>query len=469
MSSSTAKSTPANPAVAATASATPSDIASMPESGDALLAVLAKIRQTKDLKALSFAAANDSHQAVPFFQAMIWETHRGKLRLKAVSGASTIDPKAVVVRELRALIKYLKSEYKKEPVVLNVKTLPEKARGLWSKYLPDHGLFLPFEQQSGDAGMLLTREIPFDERESLALANIADGVSWQWHWLTGGSDVKQNRRRIGPWLFAAGLAAFTIAAAALIEVPSTSVGKTEIVAADPVIVAAPIDGVVDQLEVLPYQKVKKGQVLLNYIDRNLRADLELAEKNLLVSIADREKARQLALTDRGAAVDAELAALRVEQAEIELKYAREGAARAVVEAPATGMVLLDDADIWSRRPVQTGERILSIADTSNVLARIWIPTGAFTEIDNGDTVIVNLDIDPGTSLQAEVELVGLQAESTADGTLAYRIDARLLEETQTPRIGLSGTARVQGERTSLLAYITRRPWAKTRQWIGRLL
>ncbi len=441
----------------------------MPDAGEALLGVLAKIRQSKDLKSLSFLAANDTHQAVPFFQAVVWETHRGKLRLKAVSGASTIDPKAVVVRELRQLIKILRSEFKSGTTVLDANTLPEKARGLWTKYLPNHGLLAPFEQQSGDSGMLLTREIPFDDRETLALTNIADGVSWQWHWLTGGTEVKKNRRRIGPWLFAAGFLAFTITAAALLEVPSTSTGKTEIVAADPVIVAAPIDGVVDELKVLPYQKVEQGQEVLTYIDRNLRADLELAEKHLLVAIADREKARQIALTDRGAAVEADLAALRVEQAEIELKYAREAAARAVVKAPATGMVLLDDADIWARRPVQTGERIMSIADTNDVLARIWIPTGAFTNIDKGDTVIVNLDIDPGTSLEAEVELVGLQAEATVDGTLAYRIDARLNNEDQVPRIGLSGTARVKGERTSLLAYVTRRPWATTRQWLGRLL
>jgi len=436
---------------------------------DPQLVLHSRIRKTKDLKALSFLAANDTHQVVPFFQAIVWETHRGKLRLKAVSGASTIDPKTAVVRELRALVKVLLAENKNKPAVLNVESLSKKARSVWSKYLPAHGMLAPFEQQGGQSGMLLTREIPFDAGEVESIANVADAVSWQWHWLTGGSDVRKNRRRIGPWLLATGLLVFLTTAAALVDVPSTSVGQTQIVAADPVIVAAPIDGVIDELEVMPYDSVAAGQTVLTYVDSNLRADLEIAEKHLLVAIADREKARQQALTDRAAAVDAELAGLRVEQAEIELKYAREAVGRTDVQAPASGMVLLDDATAWSRRPVQTGERILSIADTDNVLARIWIPTAAFTEVESGDSVIINLDIDPGKSIDAKVELVGLQAEAHTDGTLAYRIDARLEDNESIPRIGLSGTARVKGARTSLLSYVTRRPWAKLRQWTGLVL
>ncbi|EPN71275.1 hypothetical protein A235_02736, partial [Pseudomonas syringae pv. actinidiae ICMP 19079] len=63
-------------------------------------------------------------------------------------------------------------------------------------------------------------------------------------------------------------------------------------------------------------------------------------------------------------------AARVEQKRAERDYARELLKRSEVRAERDGIAVFADAQRWLGKPVQTGERLLEIADPSQAELRI---------------------------------------------------------------------------------------------------
>ena len=59
-----------------------------------------------------------------------------------------------------------------------------------------------------------------------------------------------------------------------------------------------------------------------------------------------------------------------------------------------------------------------------------------------------------------------EAEPTPDGTLAFTLRAQFEGGEEVPRIGLRGTAKVYGERSSLFMFLFRRPLSALRQGLG---
>jgi hypothetical protein len=79
-------------------------------------------------------------------------------------------------------------------------------------------------------------------------------------------------------------------------------------------------------------------------------------------------------------------------------------------------------------------------------------------------VALFLDSDPLNRHAARLERAAYEAQGTAAGQLAYRLDAAFLDAP--PRIGLRGTAKLFGDRAPLAYYLLRRPLAALRQSLG---
>jgi hypothetical protein len=65
-----------------------------------------------------------------------------------------------------------------------------------------------------------------------------------------------------------------------------------------------------------------------------------------------------------------------------------------------------------------------------------------------------------------VRTVAYEAISRPDGTLAHRVRAILAETDHRPRLGVKGTARIDGERVPLIWWLFRRPLTVVRQTLG---
>ena len=150
----------------------------------------------------------------------------------------------------------------------------------------------------------------------------------------------------------------------------------------------------------------------------------------------------------------------------EAAYAKEQLNYSVITAETRGVAVVEDSIDWQGRPVRIGEKILTIANPNQVEFLIFLPTKDSLLIQDSAEVRVFLDSDPLNSLDAEVIRTSYKPELTPENILAYRIYASIEDVAQNPRIGLRGTAKIYGEKTSLFYYLFRVPINLTRQFVG---
>ena len=120
---------------------------------------------------------------------------------------------------------------------------------------------------------------------------------------------------------------------------------------------------------------------------------------------------------------------------------------------------------WAGRPVTVGERVMEIANPSQVKISVEQAVDDAIALSDNARVRVFLDADPLNAIEAKLTSAAFHAEPTPDGNLAYRADVRIADGT-TPRIGLRGTAQLYGETVPLYFYLFRRPISAVRQSLG---
>jgi hypothetical protein len=157
---------------------------------------------------------------------------------------------------------------------------------------------------------------------------------------------------------------------------------------------------------------------------------------------------------------------KVAQKQAELSYTRELLARAEIVAGRSGIAIYADPSDWIGKPVRLGEKVLAIADPAALELTIWVPVGDAIGMMPGAEILFFLDTDPLNPIRARLVRAAYEAEVTPNDVLAYRAKAELAEGEPLPRIGLKGTAKVYGEEVSLFFYLMRRPIAALRRTIG---
>ncbi len=256
-----------------------------------------------------------------------------------------------------------------------------------------------------------------------------------------------------------------LALAAFIPVPMTAHAPTEIVAANPHIVTAPIDGVIDQILVPPNTVVKKNAALIRLVDTRYRNDYILAQGEETVARAKRRQATLAALNDEDAKRDIAVAKAEESLAAARKSYARDRLAKTTLLAPKNGVALFSNPQDWTGRPVATGEAILQVADPTRVLLRIDAPLTSGETLQSGARVRLFLDSNPLTAIEAELGEASYYAESLPNGQMAFTAYAKITDNT-VPRIGSRGVAKIYGRKAPLGFWLARKPITLARQFTG---
>ncbi|WP_162787239.1 efflux RND transporter periplasmic adaptor subunit [Notoacmeibacter marinus] len=252
----------------------------------------------------------------------------------------------------------------------------------------------------------------------------------------------------------------------VIPVPLSALAPAEIVAADPFIVAAPIDGIIRTVNVAPNSLVAKDDLLFTYDDTELAGRQAIAREALAVAAAREQRLRQAAFSDPAARRElAEADALR-RVAEAEFRQAEGRLSRTQVRAAQEGIALFARPDQWIGKPVSTGERIMEIADPDSMRLRAELPIGDAGLLANRQPLRLFLEGRPFDPVGGRIVSAGYRAEVTPDNRLAYILTGEL-NETDALRIGMRGTVQIMGDRVSLAYYLFRRPIAALRQRFGR--
>jgi multidrug efflux pump subunit AcrA (membrane-fusion protein) len=276
----------------------------------------------------------------------------------------------------------------------------------------------------------------------------------------GALPVRRSR-----WFRPGWFALLVLVAVAAIPVRHSVLAPGELVPSRPQIVRAPLDGVIDSFLVEPNQEVKKGQPLFRFDEALIQSRLEVAQQALATASAEYRQTMQQAVTDQRVRVQLSALAGRIEERRTEVAYLTDQLTRARVLAPQDGIALFDDPLEWIGKPVTIGERILRVAAANEVEIEAWLPIADAIPLPAGAPVQLFLNAQPLQPVSATLRFMAHEAVQRADGSFAYRVRATLDHETE-HRVGLKGTARLQGATVPLVYWVLRRPIAALRTTIG---
>jgi multidrug resistance efflux pump len=312
--------------------------------------------------------------------------------------------------------------------------------------------------------LLLARDQALSVADTSLLALLQDAYGHAWASferprLSRLPDLRHNRRY---WLAGAAL----LIGLTLLPVRQAALAPAEIVALRPSVLRAPLQGVVERILVEPNQPVKAGQALVQLDARELQSRLESSRQALAIAEGELRQSQQQALTDPRSKAGLAVLQGRRDQALGDVRFLEQSLARTRMIAPHDGVVLYDDPAEWQGRPVTLGEQILQVSDPKQAQLEVRLPVKDAIELHSGAEVLMFLNTDPASPLQASLKHLGYRASANADGSMAYRLKAALSEDDPRIHIGLKGTAKVYGERTTLFTYLLRRPLATLRIWLA---
>ena len=437
----------------------------------ALLKVEADARDAKSERDLILLMSNETRKLTRARQVFVLQSGlRGRLEVRGISSVPSVDRSTPLVSLIEDAVR---AEAAKATVAHGGSIAFNDAgagsgTGSGSESYPFRSLyFVPLKHGSapGHGGILLAREDPWGEQDLVVAKRLAAAYAHALGALRGPARKRLWSPSRLQTLF---LVASALAVLLLFKVPLRALAPVEIIARDPFIVAAPIDGVIDAIPVEPNQKVKSGDILVKLADTTLKNRFEVADREVQVAEARLKQSNQIAFSDsRG------MHEIGIARAELSLKlaerdFARDLLAKTQIAAPHDGLAIYSDRRELIGRPVAVGERILEISEPAKVEARIDLPVADAIALTPGASVKLFLDSDPLHPWPATVQRADYKAKVGENDIVSFRVVATLTAQPDRPlpRLGVRGTAQVSGDDVSLGLFLFRRPITYLRQWVG---
>lgn len=205
---------------------------------------------------------------------------------------------------------------------------------------------------------------------------------------------------------------------------------------------APFEGFIARAGVRPGDLVRAGQTLLALDAR----DLSIQKAETLAEIRRHDAEAELA------EANGELAELRVaraqrNQAQARLDFFEYQLMRSEVKAPFDGVVVQGDLRERIGAPVKQGEVLLQVSELDGLYVEIRLSERDIDLIGDFRSGQVVFSSRPDLQFPFSVEMISPSAQADGDGN-AFTIRARLVEDAEWLRPGMSGVARLDaGNRT----------------------
>ncbi len=426
-----------------------------------LVLLMARARDAATQIEIAHMLVNDTASLAPFRNALVWR--HGKM--VAVSGLPTPVADAPFTVWSSALCRHLAAGGSKGPVVVDGAMVPDDIHREWNDFLPAHVLWLPLATRAANTdALLLARDTPWGEAIVRFLAQWArsgghalDALEPK-HW---GNPLVLLRRRHRLVRYAA-----AALLALVLPVHLSVLAPAEIGPRDPVLVRAPLSGVIADVTVQPNAAVKAGDVLARLDSRELESKLLVVRQGLETAEAQYRLSLQTGIVDNKAQADAAIAKAQMDEHQAEVAQVEELLRRIAITAEFDGLAVFADSASLVGKPVRLGEKLMTLADPAKVQIDIWIPMADNVDFAPGDAVQLFLNVAPDRGVSGTLRIVNYQAAATPDGQIAYHAIADLAAGEIPPRIGLRGTAKVLGPEVTIGYLLLRRPVAALRQALG---
>ena len=448
----------------------PLQVANQNSGYELLMQIEAQARECTSLEELHHLIATQTKKLVPARQIFVFDCERGA-KICAISNLPKVDRSVPLVHELEQTIGYLQSgDELLKPRDFDIPTSGASGNNTLETYPFRKLLWVPLLSRSGTlgSGMLLSSEQSWSENNIATVTRLASTFSHAKALLVSEQNPKARksaRSLFNRWTL--GAAAIVLFAASWIPVSMTTLAPFEVSSRKPFVIAASIDGVLEEVLVEPGEHVEKGDALLRFQNTMLGNKQSVAEKEVQLAQARVKRANQLAFDSQEGREELGVAKAELFVKQAQLKLAKEQAAHTVIHAPTPGVAVLADTQSLTGKPVKVGQQIMQIADPNDLRIAIRLPVKDSIALEEGSRVKLFLDSDPLNARTATIEYIDYQATQTNGSGLSYRITAKLDDDGgRTPRLGVQGTAHLEGRTVPIIMYVLRRPLTAARQWLG---
>jgi len=404
----------------------------------------------------AFIGVNEAVALAHYRQAVLWNPDSG---IVALSGAAVVEPGSPYALWLGQVFTHLAPTLT-APRSLIATDLPSVLAEQWDEWLPAFALVMPM----GDEAILFAREEPWVESDLFLLGRMVDLVRVTRLALRPRSSWPDRFKRLRTRK--ARLIAAALVLIGLFPVTGSVLAPADLVPAHPEIVRSPMDGVVDRILVRPNQTVEEGQSLFDLDTTQLAGRLNVARQQQGTAETEYRQSAQAMVFDPKAKAQAALLAGKAEEKAAESNWLQSQLDRIRVKAPKAGIAVFDDASDWTGKPVSVGERVMIVADETDTEVEAWVPVADIGEVTPGAHLTLFLNTKPLSPVRAVVRSVSYEASARPDSTLAHRVRAVLVEGNDKPRLGMKGTARIDGDQVPLVWWLFRRPLVTLRQTLG---
>ena len=441
-----------------------------------LLAYAGRLRTAHSSEEIEFLIVNEAFALLPYDQAFLWKPDLlGRSALAAASGLAEVDANSPFALWFSRAADHARSVDAQAPVRRLAEADFPPSLNDGAEWIPHHTLVVVLKTPGGETlgGLWFGRQQPFsDDEAALAawLGQQSEFALWAWRreqlaWQNKISALAPKRWRALSKTKKQ-LALVLLVLVIFFPVRLSVLAPAEVVTRTPNPVTAPVDGVVAQILVAPNQAVRAGTPLVEFDDTATRNRLLVAQKTLGVARADLTRSAGKAFADDASKSELQLLDARVRERSAEVAYLTELLARLKLHSPADGIALFADAEEWRGKPVQVGERIMTVADPSQVALTIYVSPDDAIALDPGAEVKMYLNISPLASHDAQVTQASYETGSSPEGHPAYIVKAAFAAGDSPPRLGLKGTAKIYADRVPLIYYLLRKPLRTLRQAFG---
>lgn len=432
-----------------------------------------KAFNAKNPQNLNFILLNDTLHVLPYDLAILWRiTPNHKPEMLGVSGQSTYTTNSETVNRWTVLLSSLHDLKKtKQFTSEDFPTLQQdwelahkkaEASILWLPFVVHENEIIGFwfEKWNDPTGLNFA-----PDRLKIVEEYVVPAYAAAW----GKFHTHMTWRKLRDFFNAKRLSYLTIgliALSLLIRIPLRVVAPCEVVAKDPYIITAPLEGIIAHINIKPGQPVKIGDSLYDYDPRIPLQELRIAEKQ--VEVTQSEINRSVAAGIEEYKPLTELASLNVklQKARLDLEYAKARAEELAGKSPKEGVALIDNPDEWQGRPVKVGERIMIISDPTQTKVRMWIPEADNIQIDMTKPVRVYLNPSPEKSYYVKLNFIAHEAQLSEKQVASFMAEGDWVTPPTDIRLGVKGSAVLYGERVSFLYYIFRKPLNTVRNFVG---
>lgn len=420
-----------------------------------------EIRKLMSLSEFGSFATNESSRLIPYSVGYLWEKKQGEnVQLFAQSNTVEMDVQSPNNKWLSDRIQeILKSSSARQ--IHQIAFENDAAESL-----PRYLLWCPFLSDSQEVigGLIFFRESSFSETEKTMLGWLLSSYQYVWKVLVKQKKVsfwlkfKRKQSLIGALILVLVIILFPVQLSVLTT--GTVVPKSV------VFINAPTQGVIKVLRVSPGTAVKAGQLLFTFDTADLRSEADMIQKELLLTQEKLQMIAKQKLDNDETRVETFILQAQIEMDQSRLDHTLELLKKADVISPVAGMVLFDNTEELIGKSVYTGERILSVADPTQMELEILLPISDMIPLDIGEKGEFLLY---GQLVGSPIKLksISFNAKETSNQNLTYQLMADFIGRDKTQlQIGAQGVVRLYGHKVPLIYYFLRRPFQAIRQSLG---